>query len=187
MRLAGKEKKSGVKAAHGDLRITVRTTVKSTEGHHKRRLANLLLSVGQEMALCTWTVHAGHIWLYQLEVPGAGAHAAFHCCLITSSHLTLSSTTAGSVGSTNQGQFFARPRMWPAFFWGTVIEHELFWACCYLDTNTSSLNKMVIKWKCGIRKTEQPASELPGRWEVFEEHVLCSFLLYLMRYVPEKD
>lgn len=34
--------------------------------------------------------------------------------------------------------------------------------CCSQDTNISSLKKMGIKQKCGIQKTQQPASEL--RW-----------------------
>lgn len=116
MCLAGKDKKCRVKAAHGDPRLTVHTMAKGTEGHHKQTLANLLLSLEEETALCTWTVHARHIWLYQLEGPGAEAHTAFRCCLTMSSHITLWRTTAGSVGSTNQGQFFARLRMWPTFF-----------------------------------------------------------------------
>lgn len=35
----------------------------------------------------------------------AGARTAFPCCLIMSLYLTLSRTTAGSVGGMNQGQF----------------------------------------------------------------------------------
>lgn len=65
-------------------------------------LANLGLTLGQERALCRGTVNPSHICMGQLEL-GARVHTAFPCCLIMSSHLTLSQTTPRLLGSMNQG------------------------------------------------------------------------------------